>query len=105
MFLEDGNIEVVTGVNLPMVIKLASHDSSGSLILTARRVSELGAGNYLAGICSPSRKKLASEQAMIERKLLVKARLGLHARGRKTGPPDNCLSQQDNLRRVDGAHG
>src|SRR5213595_820497 len=31
MFLDDGNIEVVTGVNLPMVIKLASHDASGSL--------------------------------------------------------------------------
>src|SRR3954469_26079368 len=41
MFLEEGNIEVVTGVNLPMVIKLASHESSGSLIETARRVSEL----------------------------------------------------------------
>ena len=50
MFLDDGNIEVVTGVNLPMVIKLASHESSGSLIETARRVSELGRqGIYLAG--------------------------------------------------------
>jgi PTS system mannose-specific IIA component len=50
MFLEDGNIEVVTGVNLPMVIKLASHDGSGSLTKTARRVSELGRqGIYLAG--------------------------------------------------------
>src|ERR1051325_8287056 len=26
MFLDDGNVEVVTGVTLPMVIKLASHD-------------------------------------------------------------------------------
>jgi PTS system mannose-specific IIA component len=50
MFLEDGNIEVVTGVNLPMVIKLASHEGSGPLIETARRVSELGRqGIYLAG--------------------------------------------------------
>ncbi|HEX9629037.1 MAG TPA: PTS sugar transporter subunit IIA [Pyrinomonadaceae bacterium] len=50
MFLEDGNIEVVTGVNLPMVIKLASHEGSSSLIETARRVSELGRqGIYLAG--------------------------------------------------------
>ncbi|HXL81892.1 MAG TPA: PTS sugar transporter subunit IIA [Pyrinomonadaceae bacterium] len=50
MFLEDGNIEVVTGVNLPMVIKLASQEGSGSLIETARRVSELGRqGIYLAG--------------------------------------------------------
>jgi hypothetical protein len=37
-------------VNLPMVIKLASHDGGDSLILTARRVSELGRqGIYLAG--------------------------------------------------------
>ena len=50
MFLEDGNIEVVTGVNLPMVIKLASHEGTGSLTETARRVSELGRqGIYLAG--------------------------------------------------------
>jgi PTS system mannose-specific IIA component len=50
MFLEDGKFEVVTGVNLPMIIKLASHESSGSLIETARRVSELGRqGIYLAG--------------------------------------------------------
>src|SRR6476659_5464820 len=50
MFLEEGAIEVVTGVNLPMVIKLASHETSGSLIETARRVSELGRqGIYLAG--------------------------------------------------------
>jgi PTS system mannose-specific IIA component len=50
MFLEDGNIEVVTGVNLPMVIKLASHEGGGSLVETARRVSELGRqGIYLAG--------------------------------------------------------
>src|SRR5881396_1634891 len=50
MFLEEGNVEVVTGVNLPMVIKLASHEGSGSLTETARRVSELGRqGIYLAG--------------------------------------------------------
>ena len=29
MFLDDGNIEVVTGVNLPMVIKLASQSGDG----------------------------------------------------------------------------
>lgn len=50
MFLEDGNIEVVTGVNLPMVIKLASHETNVSLIECARHVSELGRqGIYLAG--------------------------------------------------------
>src|SRR5216684_1971275 len=38
MFLDDGNIEVVTGVNLPMVIKLASQSGNVSLVDTARRV-------------------------------------------------------------------
>src|SRR5919106_5037322 len=32
MFLDDKDIDVVTGVNLPMVIKLASQPSSGSLV-------------------------------------------------------------------------
>src|SRR6266480_857267 len=50
MFLEDGNIEVVTGVNLPMVIKLASQTATDSLVETARRVCDLGRqGIYLAG--------------------------------------------------------
>jgi PTS system mannose-specific IIA component len=50
MFLDDGNVEVVTGVNLPMVIKLASQSSGLSLVETARRVCELGRqGIYHAG--------------------------------------------------------
>ena len=58
MFLEEGNVEVVTGVNLPMVIKLASHEGNVSLVETARRVSELGRqGIYLAGdLLTPSEK-------------------------------------------------
>src|SRR5678815_440092 len=38
MFLEEGSVEVVTGVNLPMVIKLASQDAQVTLNETARRV-------------------------------------------------------------------
>ena len=50
MFLDDGNVEVVTGVNLPMVIKLADQTGRDSLIETARRVCDLGRqGIYLAG--------------------------------------------------------
>lgn len=50
MFLDDGNIEVVTGVNLPMVIKLASQTGDASLTDTATRVCELGRqGIYRAG--------------------------------------------------------
>jgi PTS system mannose-specific IIA component len=49
MFLDDGNVEVVTGVNLPMVIKLASQSGNDSLLETARRVCDLGRqGIYLA---------------------------------------------------------
>ena len=50
MFLDDGNVEVVTGVNLPMVIKLASQQTNVSLVETARRVCDLGRqGIYHAG--------------------------------------------------------
>lgn len=50
MFLDDDNIDVVTGVNLPMVIKLAGQSGDISLTETARRVCELGRqGIYRAG--------------------------------------------------------
>jgi mannose PTS system EIIA component len=50
MFLEEGRVEVVTGVNLPMVIKLASQEAQGTLNETARRVCDLGQqGIYVAG--------------------------------------------------------
>jgi len=50
MFLEEGRVEVVTGVNLPMVIKLASQEVQGTLNETARRVCDLGRqGIYVAG--------------------------------------------------------
>lgn len=50
MFLDDGNIDVVTGVNLPMVIKLASQTGDISLTETAQRVCDLGRqGIYRAG--------------------------------------------------------
>ena len=50
MFLEEGRVEVATGVNLPMVIKLAGQSGRESLNEVARRVCELGRqGIYLAG--------------------------------------------------------
>jgi mannose PTS system EIIA component len=49
MFLEDGKVEVITGINLPMVIKLGS-PGQGSLNEIARRVCDLGRqGIYVAG--------------------------------------------------------
>src|SRR4030095_6253730 len=50
MFLEEGSIEVVTGVNLPMVIKLATHSGEDSLAEIARKICDQGRqGIYLAG--------------------------------------------------------
>ena len=57
MFLSD-EAEVVTGVNLPMVIKLASQSEEESLASIARRVRDQGQeGIYLAGdLLSPQKK-------------------------------------------------
>jgi len=50
MFLEEGVIEVVTGVNLPMVIKLATSTAEDSLTEVARKICDQGRqGIYLAG--------------------------------------------------------
>ena len=50
MFLEDGSVEVVTGVNLPMVIKLASFSTEEPLAEVARKICEQGRqGIYFAG--------------------------------------------------------
>jgi len=50
MFLEEGAVEVITGVNLPMVIKLATATADDSLAETARKICDQGRqGIYLAG--------------------------------------------------------
>ena len=50
MFLQRGEVEVVTGVNLPMVIKLAGLDPGVPLEEVARLVRDQGRqGIYLAG--------------------------------------------------------
>ncbi len=49
MFLEEGVIEVVTGVNLPMVIKLATSTAEDPLAEIARKICDQGRqGIYLA---------------------------------------------------------
>jgi PTS system mannose-specific IIA component len=42
MFLKDGEVEIVTGVNLPMVIKLASNNKELSLSELAQQVESQG---------------------------------------------------------------
>ena len=50
MFLEEGSVEVVTGVNLPMVIKLASFSTEEPLADVARKICDQGRqGIYFAG--------------------------------------------------------
>jgi mannose PTS system EIIA component len=58
MFLSEGEVEVVTGVNLPMVIKLAIQTEEESLSDIARRVRDQGQeGIYLAGdLLAPQKK-------------------------------------------------
>ena len=50
MFLEEGSVEVITGVNLPMVIKLATSTAEDPLAEIARKICDQGRqGIYLAG--------------------------------------------------------
>ena len=50
MFLEEGVVEVITGTNLPMVIKLATASAEDSLAEIARKICDQGRqGIYLAG--------------------------------------------------------
>ena len=59
MFHAEGEVEVVTGVNLPMVIKLAGQTSEGTLSEVARLVRDQGReAIYLAGeLLAPVKKE------------------------------------------------
>jgi mannose PTS system EIIA component len=41
-FLEDNRVEIITGVNLPMLIKLAQLQTSSDLMSVAREIREVG---------------------------------------------------------------
>src|SRR6476660_2129747 len=58
MFLDNPNIEVVTGVNLPMILKLTDQTEIDSLTELSRRVREAGhEGIHVAGeLLSPTNK-------------------------------------------------
>ena len=87
-FLEQDKIEIVTGVNLPMLIKAASlQGRRASLTEVARMLREHGrnaiwvASDLLAGAPSPSGVDAAHrEEGMMTRECVIRNRLGLHAR-------------------------
>ncbi len=57
-FLEEGKVEVVTGVNLPMLIKVATYRSRQSLTELAYFIAQYGQKNiYLATDVLKARKK------------------------------------------------
>lgn len=57
-FLEDGNVEVVAGVNLPMLIKLVTYREGKSLDELASFITQYGQKNiYLATDVLKARKK------------------------------------------------
>jgi len=58
MFLDNNEIEVITGVNLPMILKLAVQSDDETLTEVARRVYEAGKdGIHLAGeLLTPQKK-------------------------------------------------
>ncbi|HYG11371.1 MAG TPA: PTS sugar transporter subunit IIA [Pyrinomonadaceae bacterium] len=59
MFFVEGEVEVVTGVNLPMVIKLASQNDAEPLAVVAGRVRDQGQqAIHLAGelLAAPKKK-------------------------------------------------
>jgi PTS system mannose-specific IIA component len=57
-FLEDGKIELVSGVNLPMLIKLTTFREENTLDELARYITEYGQKNiYLAKDVLKSKKK------------------------------------------------
>jgi PTS system mannose-specific IIA component len=60
MFLDDDTVEVVSGVNLPMVLKLARQDPGASLAEVAKGVRDSGAeGIQLASELLPRTPKSA----------------------------------------------
>jgi len=57
-FLDEGAVEVVTGVNLPMLIKLIQLDPKADLATAAQQVRETGQSNiYIASALLSPRKK------------------------------------------------
>ena len=59
MFLEEGKVEMVTGVNLPMLIKFATHSKDATLSDLAREVESQGKQSIYrtAALLEPAKMK------------------------------------------------
>lgn len=59
MFLKDGEVEIVTGVNLPMVIKLAAYNKECTLSEMAKMVEDQGKQSIYrtAALLEPQKQK------------------------------------------------
>ena len=79
-FLKDNQVEIITGVNLPMLIKFASLQRSNSLQEVAKKVVEQGQKNIHWASALLRSKNWFSLASMIKKKVIIKNKLGLHAR-------------------------
>jgi hypothetical protein len=76
-FLETDRVEVITGVNLPMLIKLAGSRSSSDLLAVAREMRDHGRNAIWVASDSAAGRE---EPAMTSRSVTVVNQLGMHAR-------------------------
>ena len=80
-FLEENRVEVLTGVNLPMVINLLRTGAEYGVAELAEKLKKCGresisvAGDYLKKI-----RDRSSRRIMLEQEFIIVNKLGLHAR-------------------------
>ena len=78
MFIEENEVEIVTGVNLPMVIKLASQNKEMTLERNGERSRSAGKTSDLSSRRAARAAKV--EKRCLKRKVKIINQLGLHAR-------------------------
>ncbi len=72
-FLEANRVEVITGVNLPMLIKLARLEASTDLLAVAREMREHGRQRHLGRLRPAERdRESAARPTARKRRRLVK---------------------------------
>ena len=78
-FQKDGQVEIITGVNLPMLIKFVSLQRVEQPQRRGQEGRRAGPEEHPSGQ-RPARRETAPEDRMIERVVTIKNKLGLHAR-------------------------